>query len=469
MVDVVFRCDASPVIGMGHLMRCLSSAETLAWAGWRVAFAASPETAALPALATSGYELRDAAVLAGDWAVFDHYGIGASEERAARRFAAGVAAFEDIPGRIHDADILLDPTPERQAHAYSSLVPNMARILTGAAMAQIHPRWRSARANSVARRRGTARRIIVSMGATDPSNVSARVLSCLRESCPTVEVDVVLSSAARHLETIRAGLRANETLHVDAPDLPDLLAQADLAIGAAGSSCFERALMGLPSIIVQLADNQGDLIGPFDRAGAAQAVTVDVLNTPDSFGECIRMLAADEQRLFTMSQRAAALVDGRGTQRLLAALARDVTGHTGAVQLRLAEYADADWLFALQCQPETRRFSINPQPPTVEEHRRWMTATINDAEKLLFIVEASGERVGMLRLDRTTEGFTVSIAIDTIRRGQGLGSAALRLARSVVRNRDLIATVLPGNAVSCALFRAAGYVLSGPNSFRNAA
>jgi UDP-2,4-diacetamido-2,4,6-trideoxy-beta-L-altropyranose hydrolase len=469
MADVVFRCEASPAIGMGHLMRCLSTAETLAWAGWQVAFAVSRETAAVPALAMSGYELRDSNQLSADWAVFDHYGIGVGEERAAREFAEGVAAFEDIPGRIHDADILLDPTPERQTHVYSALVPKAARILTGAAMAQIHPRWRRARANTPARRRGAARRIVISMGATDPSNVSSRVLTCLRESCPTVGVDVVLNSAARHLETVRAGLRAKETLHVDAPDLPTLLAQADLAIGAAGSSCFERALMGLPSIIVQLADNQGDLIGAFDHAGAAQAVSVDALDTPAVFGECIRRLAADERRLFTMSQRAAALVDGRGTQRLLAALAGEETRPTGAVRLRLAEYADADWLFALQCQPETRRFSLNPQAPTAEEHGRWMTATINDSEKLLCIVEANGQRVGMLRLDCATEGFTVSIAIDTLRQGQGLGGATLRLARRVVRHRDLIATVLPQNTVSCALFQSAGYLAAGPNCYRNAA
>ncbi len=468
MADVVFRCDASPAIGMGHLMRCLSTAETLAWAGWRVAFAVSGDTATVPALKISGYELREAGQLSSDWAVFDHYGLGAIEEAAARRFAEGVAAFEDIPGRPHVADLLLDPTPERSAHAYSTLVPKTARILTGAAIAQIHPRWRRARAGMAIRRRGAARRIVVSMGATDPSNASARVLFSLRESCPGVGVDIVLSSAARHLEALRADLRANEALHIDAPDLPELLVAADLAIGAAGSSCFERAMLGLPSIIVQSADNQADLIGAFHRVGAAEAVGIDELDTP-AFGERIRKLAADEERLLVMSQRAAALVDGRGTQRLLVALARDDSWQADAVRLRLAEREDADWLFALQCQPETRRFSLNPQAPTLEEHNQWMNATLDDAHRLLCIIEVRDESAGMLRLDRSGEGFTVSIAIDAAWRGKGIGSAALRLARRAIRNRDLYATVLPENTISHALFRAAGYVASGPNSYRNAA
>lgn len=465
----MFRCDASGAIGAGHAMRCLASAEALAWAGWRVAFATSAETrAAVPALAASGYELRGPDDLAADWAVFDHYGLTVDDERAARAQARHIAAFEDIVGRRHDVDLLVDPTPGRVAGDYAAAAPG-ARVLTGVGMAQMRDNWRAARVAALARRGGNVRRILVSMGATDPVNATAKVLAGLQAAKLDVEIDVVLTAAAPHLDAVRAGLQAGETLHVDVADMPALVARADFAIGAAGSSCFERAILGLPSMIVQTADNQADLIGAFAAAGAAEAVPFAQLAERQAFGARVRALVEDAPRLRAMSAQAVGLVDGRGSQRLLAALAGDVPAKVGTVRLRLAETADTDWLFALQSQPQTRRHALNPEPPSLDGHRAWMAATLDNPVRLLLIAEFDAVPAGMLRLDRVADGFVVSIAVDSSRHGQGIGGAMLALARRLVRNRDLIATVLPENSASLALFTAAGYRPAGHNSYRNAA
>lgn len=469
MADIVFRCDASGAIGAGHVMRCLASAEALAWAGWRVAFATLAETvAAVPALTASGHELRGPDELAADWVVFDNYGLTDADERAARGQARNIAAFEDIVGRAHAVDLLVDPTPGRVAGDYAS-VARGARVLAGVGMAQMRGIWRGARSAALARRDGDVRRILVSMGATDPVNATAKVLAGLRAAKLDVKIDVVLTSAAPHLAEIRAGLQAGETLHVDVADMPALVTRADFAIGAAGSSCFERAILGLPSIIVQTVDNQADLIGAFAAAGAAEAVPFAQLAERQAFGARVRALVEDAPRLQSMSARAAALVDGRGPQRLLAALAGDAPAKVGTVRLRLAEAADTDWLFDLQCQPATRAFALNPEPPSLDDHRAWMAATLDNPNRLLLIAEFDAAPAGMLRFDRAADGFVVSIAVDSARHGQGIGGAMLALARRLVRHRDLIATVLPENSASLALFTAAGYRPAGPNLYRNAA
>src|SRR5262249_7006465 len=132
-----------------------------------------------------------------------------------------------------------------------------------------------------------------------------------------------------------------------------------------------------------------------------------------------------------------------------------------AVTLRLAEATDSDWLLALQSRPETRRYARNPVVPTPAEHAAWYANVMGDPDRVLCIVESQGERCGFIRLDRSVaQGrprFEVSIAVDPHRHRNGLGAAALSLARRLAPGAELDATVDERNAASQALFRQAGY------------
>jgi UDP-2,4-diacetamido-2,4,6-trideoxy-beta-L-altropyranose hydrolase len=473
----VFRCDASPSIGAGHVMRCLATAETLVAAGWSVAFrssAASPLAA--PALAASAYPIvtkeqtLDANVL-----VFDHYGIDRDEETRSRTGNQTIVAYDDKPVRDHDADILVDPTPERAPAEYQARLPRNATVLAGAAYAQLREKWRVARRPSLMRRKGIdrARRVLVSMGATDPYNATSKVLAGLRASRLDVDVDVVLGPAAPHRWRVVTDLGVRQCLHVDPSNFADLAVEADFAVGAAGSSSFERACIGLPSLVVQTADNQIDLIKAFERAGAAVAASISDLDRVEEFAARLNTLAEDVERLNRMSENCAALVDGRGPQRLLITLAGEVTARGGQrVRLRVAEGGDEDYLLELQRQPATRRFARNTASPTEQEHAVWFARTLSDRHRHLLVVEADGRAVGMLRLDRQISEktlFEVSVAIDQDAHGCGFGSAALALTRRAVPGADLLATVSDENAASLALFRSAGYLADGSERYRSRA
>lgn len=331
---ILFRFDAAPHIGAGHAMRCLAAAEIFAEAGWRPVFVTNreaPET--VPALAASGFAIEPAAVdgtiparLLGPAVaavVFDHYGLGADAEAAARGDGRPVVTFDDLAERSSAADILVNPTPGLDAGAYEGKMGQGCRLLLGPDHAMIRRTWLAYREASLARHAagGPVRRILVSMGATDPGDMTGKVVAALARLDPRPPVDIVLGVAAPHREALRDALPEGMALHVDPPSPAGLAAQADLAVGAAGGSSFERAVLGLPALLVQTADNQRRIARAFATAGAAEIVPATLADDPAAFAGTLRDLAGDTARRQAMSAAAAGLTDGRGACRLLAALA----------------------------------------------------------------------------------------------------------------------------------------------------
>lgn len=174
-----------------------------------------------------------------------------------------------------------------------------------------------------------------------------------------------------------------------------------------------------------------------------------------------------------MSHAAAAMTDGRGAQRLLAAVVGCTrTAGGGEIALRLAETSDSDWLLELQRMPQTRRFARQATVPSAAEHTRWMEATLANPDRLLMIVVSGENQLGMLRLDRVhgdPPAYEISIAINPVWHRHGIGLATLTLARQLAPGADLLATVLSGNEASVALFEAAGYRFESPERLRSRA
>ena len=172
----------------------------------------------------------------------------------------------------HDCDLLLDAAASDPA-LYRGRVPAHAQLLLGPAYATLRPAFLARRSEALARRDGRpVRNILVSLGATDPTNATCRVLDALEPVLGEAAVTVVLSSRAPHLAEVQRRAQGAITLMTDVADMADLMTKADLAIGAAGSSAYERAVLGLPTVMVTLADNQRGICGLFERAGAAANV-----------------------------------------------------------------------------------------------------------------------------------------------------------------------------------------------------
>lgn len=247
----------------------------------------------------------------------------AAFEASCRRWAHRILVIDDLANRQHDCDFLLDQTLGRQSADYSQLVPARCRVLLGPDFALLRPQFATARGEALARRAEgrAARRLLVSLGATDPANMTGRVISAA--SGLPLELDIVLGAGNEYRESVLESVKRFKMparIHTDVSDMASLMVQADLAVGAGGTTSWERCCLGLPSLILVLADNQLGIAAALDKAGAAVNLGT-VENLSDSkLAEALRNLCSNDRRRIVMSERAAAICDGGGVGRVLRAI-----------------------------------------------------------------------------------------------------------------------------------------------------
>ena len=455
-------------------MRCLTLAGELRRRGADIVFlcrAGTLETvsalgrAGFPVVAVAG---TTAATLAAtgscDAVVFDGYAIGEDEERACRAFAPTIVVIDDLADRRHDCDLLVDQNFGRDANDYAALVPAGCKILAGARYALLRPEFAAARPAALARRAtGPAvGRILVSMGLTDIGGITGRLVPMLAALLPDVAFDVVLGPTATSLATLRVLAEASPrvALHVDTSDMCSLSISADLAVGAGGSSAWERCCLGLPTATIVLADNQRDATRRLVEAGAT--VVADL----DAAAKLVEMLVRDSGRRDALSRAATSICDGDGAIRVAGALmARMAGAGSGAVRIRSATTGDADLLLRWRNDPHTVAMSGTPSAIDREAHVAWFARALADPNRPIFIGEADeDEPIGMCRfdVDQSHRSAVVSIALDPAARGRHLsprllraGIAALRAKRPEIATLD--AVIRHENAASLRLFAAAGF------------
>lgn len=338
----VFRADASTETGTGHVIRCQTLAAELQRRGWIVTLASRdlpPELAR--SIRASGVTLlelpSDGAIDAEpayvgnhlerpvSLAVVDHYGIGADWQAAAARWAERLMAIDDLAARFQAVDILLNQNLGASASRYLGLVPSTARVLSGPAYALIRPEFAAARARARARE-GQVDRILVFMSGTDPHDVTQKAVRAA--ATLGVPVDVVVGTGYPFQAELRAWAtgRPLVELHVNTRDMAGLMERADVAVGASGSASWERCTLGLPTVLVTLADNQTEGARALTEAGAAVDLGWYTSVAAEDLEGALIELRDHPERLVAMSEAAARITDGRGTIRVADELERLVAG-----------------------------------------------------------------------------------------------------------------------------------------------
>jgi UDP-2,4-diacetamido-2,4,6-trideoxy-beta-L-altropyranose hydrolase len=346
---IAIRADASAAIGMGHLTRCMSLANLLGDDGVAVVFLLRSHAAAfVPTLEAAGYavrllpdpEERDATATTWlstswqrdaeqtrqalgeigpvDWLIVDHYGLDARWERMQRQLARHVLVIDDIANRAHACDMLLDQNLALNMGRYEGLVPPNCQTLLGPHYALLRPEFAHAR-KSLSNRKGEVHRLLVCFGGSDSSNETAKVLVAVKNlPDASLGIDVVIGVSNPNTHSVAALCQElpHTTLHRSAGNMAELMARADLAIGAGGVMCWERCCLGLPAIAVDIADNQvGALtalaaIGALDYVGSAASVTAEQIT------RAIRALLDAPATVRAMGDIARDLVDGQGSARV---------------------------------------------------------------------------------------------------------------------------------------------------------
>jgi UDP-2,4-diacetamido-2,4,6-trideoxy-beta-L-altropyranose hydrolase len=332
----VFRADADETTGGGHVVRCSALALEFKRRGWRNALAAHGSAATMPFAAAAFDELYDleethgarheAAQLRQRWpdgcavAVIDHYRRDVGFEAALRPWARRTLAIDDLADRRHDSDFLLDASPDRSIGDYAPLVPDRTELLIGPEFALLRPDFPTVRAARLPRD-GVPKlfRVLVMFGATDCGGLSFPVAAALAASGLPIELEVVIgpsATAASDLERLAARAPVPIALIVGAADMAQRMAAADVAIGGAGTSSWERCSVGLPSLVIVLAENQRDVARSLVNHGAAEVLGSAAQVSAARVASALADLITDADRLRAMSRSAAALCDGQGAARV---------------------------------------------------------------------------------------------------------------------------------------------------------
>lgn len=257
--------------------------------------------------------------------VVDHYGLGAGFESALRGSVGRIAAIEDLPDRPHACDLLLDYNLDARAGIYHRRVPGHAVLLLGGDHAPLRPAFATARQAAIARRRmvGAPSRALVAMGGFDPDDITSLALEACAALPRLRRIDVVLGPGAPHRDAVRHRIEVlgdRARLHVDVPRMEHLMAEADLAIGGGGVTAFERAAMGLPSVIVVLAENQERIARSFATLGLAVVVDQSSARSSAALAEAVASVAFNRAAFRDMICANARALDGRGLERIVPAL-----------------------------------------------------------------------------------------------------------------------------------------------------
>ncbi|MFW2176557.1 MULTISPECIES: UDP-2,4-diacetamido-2,4,6-trideoxy-beta-L-altropyranose hydrolase [unclassified Moraxella] len=529
----VIRADASLQIGSGHIMRCLTLADRLRQQGHTVSFICREHAGHLADFITQkGFDVQLLAkpvphafaknhphsewlgvsesddfaecqpiltALQPDWLVIDHYAIGKTWEQQAKQFLPNVKilAIDDLADREHDCEILLDQNFGRKADDYQNLVPSHCQLLLGTRYTLLREEFSEWREFSLSRRKHLtkSKNILISLGGVDKDNITLKILQSLAKSTqpsfnvtsvniPVLNVTVVMGKTAPHSQIVQAFAKTApfpcEVL-VNVSNMAELMVNADIAIGASGSTTWERCCLGLPMVLLVLADNQKVIAEALAQQNVVKVVS-DIAKLDEQLPSLLNELSENYAKF---SRQSAKLVDGHGAKRVANWLEFAKTLQYGKV--RQATEDDTQMIWQWRNHVDVRQYMFGQDEIALAEHEKWFAKQLANPNVHLMIFSVNNEPMGFanvtqITLDKyqtltstkvkndektATWGFYLS---PTSPKGQGLGFALGVLAIAKIFNTAVLYTngiskitaqVLAYNEPSLALHRKLGFEQTG--------
>jgi|TARA_B110000008_G_C16892192_1_gene533240 UDP-2,4-diacetamido-2,4,6-trideoxy-beta-L-altropyranose hydrolase len=330
--NVVFRVDSSSKIGIGHLMRCITLADEMQQRGCKITFICSnldgnlisqikykvvvlskkgkfqAKSIYLDWLDTSQNQDAKLTIKAMpygvDIIVVDSYALNQEWHRKLRPYTRIIMVIDDMADKELDCDILLNPNLNIQKSDYEKKVPKSCKLLLGPNFALLRPEFKSLRSKSIEKRKNTQKiqNILISMGGSDKNNITYDVLQQLSNE---FNVTVVLGAASLHIEMIKEFAKdKNIKIIVNADNMSKLMLDADIAIGAGGSSTWERCCLGLPTLFYVLSPNQ--------KRTADYLEEIKVVSIVRNLRQDIQKIIRNIDVWYNMSSKSQDICDGLG-------------------------------------------------------------------------------------------------------------------------------------------------------------
>lgn len=485
-MNLLIRADANVHMGTGHVMRCLALAQTWReWAG-RVTFVMSEsppdltkriqnEGMSVVELDEEPGSLKDAAVIAdltielgARAVVVDGYHFGFDYQESIKQSGSILLVIDDSghAGR-YVADLVLNQNISVRDDFYPDR-DKQTHLFLGTRYALLRREFRPWRGwNRVVPDKASS--ILVTLGGSDPYNLTLKALQALEKvDVDGLEVSVAVGSGNPHYEELQTAA-ARSSFPVDLGrakmDMPQLMVWADLAIAAGGSTCWELAFMGLPSVIMVSAENQRSNAQNLEELGVACNLGWHASLTPTKIADTISSIMNAAEQRKKMSQSGKRLVDGMGAERVSLALMDLI------LNIRPATEEDARLVWEWANDPVTRTASFSSDPIPWSDHTRWFDSKLKSENCLFFLItREDGLPVGQVRYDKEGKEAVISVSLEESFRGHGYGSAILRLASNKVMASEGIdvihAYIKKNNEASKRAFIKGGFEEEGFKTFK---
>ncbi|MCA1917707.1 UDP-2,4-diacetamido-2,4,6-trideoxy-beta-L-altropyranose hydrolase, partial [Methanospirillum hungatei] len=379
-----------------------------------------------------------------------------------RAYVSQIFVIDDLADRVHDCDLLLDQNlVEGMETRYDDKVPSSCGKMLGPEYALLQPIYAELH-DRIPPREGPIRRILIFFGGVDQNNLTGMALSAVMElNHPDIKVDAVISEKSPFYSVIldKTANRPNIYLHSNLPSLASLMAKADLAIGASGTTSWERLCLGLPTIVITTAENQKAIAHGLEQQnlitwlGHADAITEKMIR--ESISE---LLVKGELR--DWSSHCSQTVDGLGVVRVFTA--RTISADT-ELHARRASLFDEKKLLSWANDPITRKNSFTMDEISPDRHHQWFYDKLRDMENVfLYIIETEDQvPIGQVRFERNGELWEIYYSLATEFRNRGGGRALLKTGLCEFRKEHIGAIVLgwvkEENSPSCKVFESLNF------------
>lgn len=468
---LLIRADASPSIGAGHVMRCLALAQAWQCNGGDSLFVCSEIPSLIEErLREEGFHCErleaspgtkaDAEMTTGigiDWAathaVVDGYPLGLLGA-SLRQVTQIILGIDDHGLTGHQGvSRILDQNLGASSHHYPGV-----HSLLGTRYSLIRREFQSIQSARTPDKHITD--LLIILGAGDPENQSLSIIQSLESLETTLTGTVIVGPANPNGPLIAAFTKQSRhhwSVCINPQNIPELMAETGLAISAAGSTSWELSMLGIPAILIAVADNQRLVAQNLAEAGAA----IDGTGLSGSkLCALVRELFSDPHMRHRMSAIGMKLVDGHGPSRVVEHL-------TGSyLEVRLATSQDCRWYWQLVNEDHVRSSAINTEPISWEGHTSWFNNHLIDRGTTMLIgIDANGNRVGQIRFGQMGSVLEVDFSIVTSERGKGIAQHLLERGMRFCLKRDpqttFFARVRRENLPSARAFLRAGFVETG--------
>ena len=261
-----------------------------------------------------------AARINADWIVVDGYQFDSAFQKALKKAEHKVLWIDDYG---HAAPYCADLILNQNIYATAGLYPDRSadtEVLAGTSFALLRrefQRWQSFERKQIDR----LKKILVTLGGGDPDNITLKVLQGINllKDDRQLEIRVLVGAANPHMRALQQEIDSSShqmSIVQNISDMPSAMTKADLIISAGGSTNWESLFLGLPAMMIIIAENQNPIADELAKQKLAINLGRGEDLVPERVADELRVLLDNPLRCNEISSRGRQQVDGYGAARV---------------------------------------------------------------------------------------------------------------------------------------------------------